>query len=150
MARLRALVGLERRIEMLPLPLANRTRHIAIAGIWDALQGGGQIEQKCVPVPDRQRASRIEDSGELCVSEADRPHACPVTAFRSGIRSNASARNCDGADILHAHPPIWTDGTAPWVAHRYLAHGSRTLRNWRAASVTDFSIGKRSADEPPT
>jgi hypothetical protein len=41
-------------------------------------------------------------------------------------------------------------GTAPWVAHRYLAHGSRTLRNWRAASVTDFSIGKRSADEPPT
>jgi hypothetical protein len=146
--RLRALVEFGR-VEVLPLHGANRTRHIAIAGVRDALQGG-QIEQKCVPVPDRQRASRIEDSGELCVSEADRPHACPVTAFRSGIRSNASARNCDGADILHAHPPIWTDGTAPWVAHRYLAHGSRTLRNWRAASVTDFSIGKRSADEPPT
>jgi hypothetical protein len=48
MARLGAIVGLERRIEMLPLRLANRSRHIAIAGIWDALQGGGQVEQEGV------------------------------------------------------------------------------------------------------
>jgi hypothetical protein len=150
MVRLRALVGRERRIEVLTLRLANRPRHIAIAGLWDACQGEGNVLKERISVLHSQWASRFEDSGELCVSEADRPHACPVTAFRSGIRSNASARNCDGADILHAHPPIWTDGTAPWVAHRYLAHGSRTLRNWRAASVTDFSIGKRSADEPPT
>jgi hypothetical protein len=36
MVRLRALIGLERRIEVLPLRLANRPRNIAIAGIWDA------------------------------------------------------------------------------------------------------------------
>jgi hypothetical protein len=45
--RLCALIG-ERRIEMLPLRLANRTRHVAIARIWDALQGGGKVEQEGV------------------------------------------------------------------------------------------------------
>jgi hypothetical protein len=149
MVRLRALVDLKRRIEVPALHLANQAEDRSVSELL-SLQGNGKVEQEGIAAGPRQRPSRIEDGIELTVSEADRPHACPVTAFRSGIRSNASARNCDGADILHAHPPIWTDGTAPWVAHRYLAHGSRTLRNWRAASVTDFSIGKRSADEPPT
>jgi hypothetical protein len=47
MVRLRALVELGR-IEVLSLHGANRTRHIAIAGIWDALQGGGKVEQEGV------------------------------------------------------------------------------------------------------
>src|SRR5262249_52101837 len=30
----------------------------------------------------------------------------------------------------------------------YRVYGSRILRNWRPTSTIDFSIGKRSADEP--
>jgi hypothetical protein len=55
MVRLRAFVELGR-IEVLALHGANRTRHVAVAGVHDALQGGGKVEQECVPVPHSQRA----------------------------------------------------------------------------------------------
>jgi hypothetical protein len=49
------------------------------------------VLEERISVPHSQRASRFEDGGELCIGEADRPHACPVTVFRSGIRDLASA-----------------------------------------------------------
>jgi hypothetical protein len=86
MVRLRALVSRERRIEMLPLRLANRPRNIAIAGVWNALQGGGQVEQKGVTACHSQRPRRIEDGIELAVAQSDRRrHAWP----RSGIPAYA-------------------------------------------------------------
>jgi hypothetical protein len=81
MTRLRAVVGRERRIEMLPLHDADRTRHIAIANIRDAGQGNGKIEQECVAACHRQRPGRLEDSGELGVGKRDRRHG---GGFRGG------------------------------------------------------------------
>jgi hypothetical protein len=53
--------------------------------------------------------------------------ARPFRQFRNGTRHAASDKTKD-----------------------YLVFGSLMLRNWRVASTTDFSIGNRSADEPPT
>jgi hypothetical protein len=63
------------RVEMFPLHGADGARHIAIAGLRDALQRGGKIEQECVTACHSQRASRLEDSGELGVGKRDRRHA---------------------------------------------------------------------------
>jgi hypothetical protein len=60
---------------------ANRTRHVAVTGISDALQGGGKVEQECVTACHSQRASRIEDSGELEVGERNRPHVAPEGGY---------------------------------------------------------------------
>jgi hypothetical protein len=48
MVRLRAVVSRERRVEVPALYRADRTRHIAIAGIRDARQGSGKVEQEGV------------------------------------------------------------------------------------------------------
>ena len=77
MVRLPALISRERRIEVPALHRANRSRHIAVTGIRDALQGRGQVEQKGVTACHSQRASRLKDSGELCVGKRDRPHVAP-------------------------------------------------------------------------
>jgi hypothetical protein len=49
------------------------------------------------------------------------------------------------ANSAQWHPPRSSD-----KMRDYLVFGSLMLRNWRVASTTDFSIGNRSADEPPT
>jgi hypothetical protein len=72
--RLRAVVSELGRIEVLSLHGANRTRHIAVAGISDALQGGGDVLKERISVLHSQWASRFEDGGELCVGERDRRH----------------------------------------------------------------------------
>jgi hypothetical protein len=92
--RLHALIG-DRRIPEPSLRRHDRAVDITVADLSARLQQFGHRLQERIPVPHGQWASRIEDSGELCVGEADRPHACPVTTFRSDIRLNAIARNCD-------------------------------------------------------
>jgi hypothetical protein len=45
---------------MLPLHGANRTRHVAIAGVHEACQGGGKVEQECVAAwPSRLRLDLV-------------------------------------------------------------------------------------------
>ena len=90
--RLHALIG-DRRISELALRRHDRAVDIAITNLSVPLQRFGHRLQERIPVPHSQRASRLEDRAELGVGEADRPHACPVTAFRSDIRSNPGARN---------------------------------------------------------
>jgi hypothetical protein len=75
MVWLLALVGRERRIEMPALRYHDRAVNVAIANFWACLQQFSHRLQERIPVPHSQRASRLEDSGELCVSEADRPLA---------------------------------------------------------------------------
>jgi hypothetical protein len=72
--RLRALVEL-RRIEVLALHGAYRTRHVAVTDIRDARQGGGKVEQEGVTAFPRQRSGRIENGTELGVAQFDRRHA---------------------------------------------------------------------------
>ena len=81
-----ALVGRERRIEVLSLHGANRPRNVAITNILNALEGAGDILQEQISVLHSQRTGRLKDSGELCVGEADWPHACPMTAERQEPR----------------------------------------------------------------
>jgi hypothetical protein len=65
----------ERRIEVLSLHGAKRARHIAIAGVRDALQDGGKVEQECVTACHSQRTSRIKNGAELGVAQFDRRRA---------------------------------------------------------------------------
>jgi hypothetical protein len=111
--RLRALIEL-RRIEVSALRCANRPSHIAITGVHDARQGGGKVEQKCVTACHSQWASRDNEGIEVCVGEADWPHACPVTAFRSGIRLNAGARNATRR-LFSAHIVLEKTERSSWL-----------------------------------
>jgi hypothetical protein len=80
--RLHALVG-DRRNPEPALRRHDRAVDVTIADLSARLQQFGHRLQERIPVPHSQRASRLEDSGELCVGEADRPHAClPRAAFR--------------------------------------------------------------------
>jgi hypothetical protein len=62
MMRLRAVVGLERRIEVPALHRADRPRHIAIAGVRDARQEAGDVLEERISILHRQRpaAAKIE------------------------------------------------------------------------------------------
>jgi hypothetical protein len=75
MVRLPALVSRERRVEMLPLRLANRPRNIAIAGVRDALQETGNLLEERISVLHGQRSGGGEDRGELTVGQSERRHA---------------------------------------------------------------------------
>jgi hypothetical protein len=118
MVRLFALVSRERWIEVLPLHGANRPRHIAITRVRDGLQGGSKVEQECVPVPHGQRASRIEDGGELTVAQSDRPHAClprgrvPRRSLRFTLERKRS--QCDAA-VLSAHIVLEKTERSSWL-----------------------------------
>jgi hypothetical protein len=78
--RLCALVDLGR-IKVSALHGANRPGDVTIPGVHDVLQGGGEVEQECVTACHSQRASRIEDSGELEVGERNRPHVAPEGGY---------------------------------------------------------------------
>src|SRR5215831_12284813 len=59
----------------------------------------------------------------------------------------------NGHEVYHGvRRPLrqFCNGTRHAASRDYLVFGSLMLRNWRVASTTDFSIGNRSADEPPT
>jgi hypothetical protein len=99
MVRRRARIGRERRIEVLPLHGANHARDIAVAGVRNACQGGGKVEQECVPVPHSQRASCGKDRSNLTVGQSERRQA-------PGIRSDASARNATRR-IFHRLDCVW-------------------------------------------
>jgi hypothetical protein len=78
-----------RRIEVLALHGADRTRHIAIANIRDARQRGSEVEQECVTACHSQRPSRLEHGAELGVGKRDRRHAAGPR-WAPGIRDLAS------------------------------------------------------------
>jgi hypothetical protein len=79
--RLGARVGELRRIEVPALHSADRSRHIAIAGVRDALQRRGNFLEERISVVHRQRPGRIEDSGELEIGERNRPHVAPEGGY---------------------------------------------------------------------
>jgi hypothetical protein len=80
--RLRARIKLGR-IEVPALHGANRTRHVAIAGIWDALQETGNLLEERISVLHGQRSGGGEDRGELTVGQSERRHAAnPRRGFR--------------------------------------------------------------------
>ena len=83
---------------------------------------------------DRNCCARRQENGSPPAGICPRAHLQqimeprrPLRQFRNGTRHAASDKTRD-----------------------YLVFGSLMLRNWRVASTTDFSIGNRSADEPPT
>jgi hypothetical protein len=75
MVRLRALIGLERRIEVPALHGANRPGDVAVPGISDALQETGDLLEERISVLHRQRPGCGEDSGDLTVGQSKRRHA---------------------------------------------------------------------------
>jgi hypothetical protein len=81
MARLRALVELGR-IEVLFQRTANRTRHIAIAGVRNALQETSNLLEERISILHRQRAGCGEDRGDLTVGQPER-HAADSAAGAS-------------------------------------------------------------------
>jgi hypothetical protein len=60
--RLRALIGELGRIEVPALHGANRSRHIAVTGVDDALQETGNLLEERISVLHRQRPGCGEDS----------------------------------------------------------------------------------------
>jgi hypothetical protein len=66
---------------------------IAIADLSARLQQFGHRLQERIPISHSQRASRLEDGGELTVAQSDRPHVCPVAARkRGGLPAYAQTR----------------------------------------------------------
>jgi hypothetical protein len=72
--RLHALVG-DWRIPEPALRRHDRAVNIAIADLSVGLQQFSHRLQERITVPHSQRASRLEDSGELGVGKRDRRHA---------------------------------------------------------------------------
>jgi hypothetical protein len=88
-------LGLERRIEMLPLHRADGTRHIAITRVREALQGCGNLDQEGIAAFPWERASGLEDGVELSIGERERhaaDSAAGVSAY-SRIRLSTMRRS---------------------------------------------------------
>jgi hypothetical protein len=107
---------------------ANRPRNIAVAGVCDALQRVGQVEQERVPVPHRQWAGRLKDSGELGVGQFDRPGFFRgVAIFRQQITElDKSAPGRGAAEALLALE----------VDRRQFSRDFAVISNARAARCT--------------
>jgi hypothetical protein len=80
MARLRALVGRERRIEMSALRLANQTEDDAVPKVLLPLQGRGKIKQETIAAGLRQRTTCGDDGIELTIAQFDWRHAADSAA----------------------------------------------------------------------
>jgi hypothetical protein len=52
------------RVEVSALHLTNQTEDCSVAEVLLPLQCDGKVEKECITACHRQRASRIEDSGE--------------------------------------------------------------------------------------
>jgi hypothetical protein len=81
MVWLLALVGRQRRVEVSALHLADHAEDRPVSEVRLPLQDGGKVEQECVTACHSQRASRLEDSGELGIGKRDRRHG---GGFRGG------------------------------------------------------------------
>jgi hypothetical protein len=89
MVWLRALVSLERRIEVSALHGADRPRDITIAGVRDALPEAGDLLEEWISVPHRQWTGCGKDGGDLTVGQPER-HGGGVRGECFGIRDLAS------------------------------------------------------------
>jgi hypothetical protein len=87
--RLHARIG-ERRVEVLPLHGANRTRDVAVTGVHEVLQSRGKLEQSRLARGNGLAALKTASSWRS-VSAIGGMRRIPRWA--SGIRSNAGAGN---------------------------------------------------------
>jgi hypothetical protein len=92
--RLGARVGELRRIKVIPLHGADRTRHIAITGVRNACQDGGDLLEERIPVPHRQRAGCGEDRGDLTVGQSERRHAARIRGGCQHMVRRARISSC--------------------------------------------------------